>query len=69
MQIKVYVTEDEFLSGDLLKEKEPPVIEYRNKDGWTRRVKLKDIDKLNQFSSTNKTFLLALKDIADSFSQ
>lgn len=69
MQIKVYVTEDEFLSGNLLNKKEPPVIEYRNKDGWTRRVKLKDIDKLNQFSSTNKTFLLALKDIADSFSQ
>lgn len=69
MQIKVYVTEDEFLSGDLLNEKEPPVIEFRNKDGWTRRVKLKDIDKLNQFSSINKTFLLALKDIVDDFSK
>ena len=69
MQVKVSVTEDEFLSGNLFKEKEPPVIEYRNKDGWTRRARLKDIDKLDQFSDINKTFLLALRDIVDDFSK
>ena len=38
MQIKVLITENEFLTGDLLKEKKPPVIEFNSNDGWTKRV-------------------------------
>lgn len=69
MRVIVLITEETFKGGEILKEKiEPPVIEFRDKDGWTRRAKLEDINKFSQFSGTNKSFLLALKDIVDTLS-
>ena len=69
MQIKVLITENEFLTGDLLKEKKPPVIEYNSNDGWTKRVNLTDIDKCKQFTEASKKFLLALSGITDNLSE
>ena len=68
MQIKVLITENEFLTGDLLKEKKPPVIEFNSNDGWTKRVNLTDIDKCKQFTEASKKFLLALSGITDNLS-
>lgn len=69
MQIKVIVSEETFNSGDILEEKvEPPVIEFKTQDGWSRRAKIKDIDKFNQFTGANKAFLLEVKDIVDTLS-
>ena len=69
MQIKVLITENEFITGDLLGEKKPPVIEFNNHNGWTIRVDLTDIDKCKQFTEASKKFLLALKGIADNLSE
>lgn len=60
MQLKVFLTEDEFKSGKILEKIEPPVLEFRDQNGWARRAKIADIDKLSQFSDANKEFLLAL---------
>lgn len=66
MKVTIFVSEESFNSGNILDEKkEPPVIEFRDKDGWSRRAKLEDLDKFSQFTGTNKSFLLALKDIVD----
>lgn len=69
MRVIVFISEEAFHSGNILSEEiEPPVVEFRNKDGWTRRAKLKDLDKFSQFSGANRSFLLALKDIVDNLS-
>ena len=69
MRVIVSISEETFDSGNILNEKiEPPVIEFRNKDGWTRRAKLDDLNKFDQFSGPNKSFLLALKDTMDNLS-
>ena len=68
MQLKVYVSEEEFDSGEILKKKDPPVIEFRDKDGWVKRAKLSDLDKLPQFKGANAEFLSELKDKVDSLS-
>lgn len=69
MQVKIFVTEDEFSTGNLLNKKSPPVVEYIDSDGWTRRLKLTDVDKCVQFSEVSRQFLSALKDTVDIFSE
>lgn len=68
MQLKVYVSEEEFNSGEILKKIDPPVIEFRDKDGWVKSAKLSDMDKLSQFKGANAEFLSELRDKADSLS-
>ena len=68
MQLKVYVSKEEFDSGEILKKIDPPVIEFNDKDGWVKRAKLSDLDKLPQFKGANAEFLSELKDKADSLS-
>ena len=69
MRVIVLISEESFQSGNILDEKiEPPVVEFRDKDGWTRRAKLSELDKFSQFSNSNKSFLLALKETVDNLS-
>ena len=68
MRIKVFVTEEEFKTGEILKEIDPPVIEFKANDGWVKRAKLSELDKLPQFKGANAEFLSELKDKVDSLS-
>lgn len=68
MQIRVRVSREEYESGEILKKIDPPVIEFNDKDGWVKRAKLSDLDKLPQFKGANAEFLSELKDKVDSLS-
>ena len=67
MQLKVSLTESEFKSGKILDIIEPPILEFKDQKGWTRRAEIADIDKLSQFSGVNKQVLLALLDTMGNF--
>ncbi len=69
MQIKVFLTKEEFESGEILKKIDPPIIEFKDSDGWVRRAKLSELDKLPQFKRANAEFLLELKDKVDTLSE
>lgn len=71
MQVKVFLSKEEFDSGEILKKIDPPVIEYIDDNGWVRRANLSLLginDKLTQFKGADGEFLLELKDKVDSFS-
>lgn len=68
MQLKIRVSREEFDSGEILKKIDPPVIEFVGEDGWVKKAKLSDLDKLPQFKGTYAEFLSELKDKVDSLS-
>ncbi len=68
MQIRVRVSREEYESGEILKKIDPPVIEFVGEDGWVKRAKLSEFDRLPQFKGSNAEFLSELRDKADSLS-
>ncbi len=66
MRIIIRVEEDTFRTGKVSEEKTaPPVIEYIDKYGWTRRAKLSELDKFPQFTWKDRTFLEEVNCITD----